>query len=91
MFTTNQKGRIVNMSKWGYSNETDTCDCGIRQTVQHNILVYPMLNTAYSTQDLTMTNGIAIGCARHWEGTILLKCDWWKDKNDDEYNPIRHT
>ena len=29
-----QVGRSrVNMSKWGYSNETETCDCGIRQTM----------------------------------------------------------
>ena len=59
----------VNMSKWGYSNETETCDCGIRQNMQH-LLVYPMMNTACSSQDLTTSNGIAIGCASHWEGTI---------------------
>ena len=65
-----QVGRSrVNMSKWGYSNETDTCDCGTRQTMQH-ILVCPMMNTACSTQDLTTANGITIGCARRWEGTI---------------------
>ena len=30
--------------------------------------------------DLTMANGIAIGCARHWEGTIWWTYDsWWKD------------
>ena len=39
------------MSKWGFSNEADTCDCGIRQTMQH-LLVCPMMNTAGSTQDL---------------------------------------
>ena len=66
-----------------YSNETETCDCGIRQTMPH-LLVCPMINTACSTQNLSMANGIVIGCARHWEGTIRLKCDWWKDKNDDE-------
>ena len=65
-----QVGRSrVNMSKWGYSNETETCDCSIRQTMQH-LLVCPMMNTACSSQDLTTANGIAIGCARHWEGTI---------------------
>ena len=65
-----QVGRSrVNMSKWGYSNETETCDCGIRQTMQH-LLVCPMMNTACSPQDLTTANDIAIGCARHWEGTI---------------------
>ena len=49
-----QVGRSrVNMSKWGYSNETETCDCGIRQTMQH-LLVCPMINTACSTH-----NGIA--------------------------------
>ena len=51
------------------SNETETCDCGIRQTMQH-LLVCPMMNTACSPQDLTTANDIAIGCARHWEGTI---------------------
>ena len=65
-----QVGRSrANMSKRGYSNETENCDCGIRQTMQH-LLVCPMMNTACSTQDLTMANGIAIGCARYWEGTI---------------------
>ena len=48
-----QVGRSrVNMSKWGYSNETETCACGIRQTMQH-LLVCPMMNTACSPQDLT--------------------------------------
>ena len=57
-----QVGRlIVNMLKWGFSNEAETCDCGIRQT---------MINTAGSTQDLITANGITISCARHWEGTI---------------------
>ena len=65
-----QVGRSrLNMSKWGYSNETETCDCGIRHTMQH-LLVCPIMNTAFSTQDLTTANGIAIGCARHWDGTI---------------------
>ena len=59
----------VNMSKWGYSNETETCDCGIRQTMQH-LLVCPLMNAACSTKYLTTANGIAIGSARHWEGTI---------------------
>ena len=62
----------VNMSKWGYSNETVTCDCDIRQTMQH-LLICPMMNTASSTRDLTMTNGIAIGCAWHWEGHNLTE------------------
>ena len=58
-----QVGRSrVNMSKWGYSNETETCDCGIRQTMQH-LLVCPMMNTACSPQDLTTANDIAIGRA----------------------------
>ena len=51
--------------------------------MQH-LLVCPMMNTACSTQDLTTANGIATGCARHWEGTICLKSDWWKDNNDDD-------
>ena len=79
-----QVGRSrVNMSKWGYSNGTETCDCGIGQTMRH-LLVCPMMNTACSAQTPTTVNGIAIGCARHWEGTIWLTCDWWKDKNDDD-------
>ena len=74
----------VNMLKWGVSNEQEICDCGIRQTVQH-LLVWPMMDTACSPQDLTMANGIAIGCARHWEVTFWPKYDsWWKDNNDDE-------
>ena len=33
-----QVGRsIVNMSKWGFSNEPETCDCDIRPTMQHLI------------------------------------------------------
>ena len=36
-----QVGRSrVNMLKWGFSNEQETCDCGIRQTMQH-LLVCP--------------------------------------------------
>ena len=36
-----QVGRSrVNMLKWGFSNEPETCDCGIRQTMQH-LLVCP--------------------------------------------------
>ena len=69
-----QVGRSrVNMSKWGFSNEPETCDCGIRQTMQH-LLVCPMMDTACSPQDLTTANDIAIGCARHWEDTIWLTC-----------------
>ena len=65
-----QVGRSrVNMLKWGFSTEPETCDCGIRQTMQH-LLVCPMMDTACSPQDLTTANDIAIGCARHWEGTI---------------------
>ena len=83
-----QVGRSrVNTSKWGYSNETETCDCGIRQTMQY-LLVCPMTDTACSTQDLTTANDIAICCARHWEGTISLACGWWKDKNDDELDNV---
>ena len=50
-------------------SEQETCDCGIRQTMQH-LLVCPMMDSACSSQDLAMANGIAIGCAKHWEGTI---------------------
>ena len=77
-----QVGRSrVNMLKWGFSNEQETCDCGIRQTMQH-LLVCPMMDTACSPQDLATANGIAIGCAKHWEGTISRTYDsWWKDKS----------
>ena len=65
-----QVGRSrVNMLKWRFSTEQETCDCGIRQTMQH-LLVCPMMDTACSPQDLTTANDIAIGCARHWESTI---------------------
>ena len=65
-----QVGRSrVNMLKWGFCNEPETCDCGIRQTIQY-ILVCPMMDTVCSPQDLTTANDIAIGCVRHWEGTI---------------------
>ena len=41
-----QVGRSrVNMLKWGFDNEQKTCDCGIRQTMQHR-LVCPMMDTA---------------------------------------------
>ena len=78
------RSRRVNILKWGFSNEAETCDCGIRQTMQH-LLVCPMMNTACSIHDLTTANGIAIGCARHWEGTICQACVfWWQDKNADD-------
>ena len=65
-----QVGRSrVNMLEWGFSNEQETCDCGIRQTMQY-LLVCPVMDTACSPHDLTMAIGIAIGCARHWEGTV---------------------
>ena len=45
----------------------------------------PMKDTACSPQDLTTASGIAIGCAKHWEGTIWRTYDsWWKDKTDDD-------
>ena len=66
-----QVGRSrVNMLKWGFFNEQETCDCGIRQTMQH-LPVCPMMDTACSPQNLTTAvNDTAIGCAQHWEGTI---------------------
>ena len=65
-----QVGRSrVNMLKWGFSNEQESCDGGIRQTMQH-LLVCPMMDTTCSPQDLTTSSDIAIGCARHWEGTV---------------------
>ena len=52
--------------------------------MQH-LLVCPMVDTVCSPQHLTTANNIAIGCARHCEGTISQTYDsWWKDKNDDE-------
>ena len=58
-----QVGRSrVNMLKWGFPNEQETCDCGIRHTMQHLLVCSP--------QDLTTANDIAIRCARHWEGAI---------------------
>ena len=81
-------GSRVNMLKWGFSNEAETCDGDIRQIMQH-ILVWPMMNTACSIyQDLILQRlSIAIGCARHWEGTIWRICIyWWKDKNDDDHS-----
>ena len=43
-----QVGRSrVKMLKWGFSNEQETCDCVIRQTMQH-LLVCPMRGTACS-------------------------------------------
>ena len=62
-------GQEYIMLKMGFSNEQETCDCGTRQTMQH-LLVCPMMDTACSPQGLATANGIAIGCAKHWEGTI---------------------
>ena len=46
-----QVGRSrVNMLKWGFSNEPETCDCGITQT-KLQLLVCPMMDTACSPQD----------------------------------------
>ena len=71
--TPGQHGRhstgCVRPVKSEYSNETETCDCGIRHTMKH-LPVCPMMNTACSPQDPTTANGIAIGCPRHWEDTI---------------------
>ena len=65
-----QVGRSrVNMLKCEFSNKQETCDSGIRQTIQH-LLVCLMMVTACSPKYLTTANDIAIGCARHWEGTI---------------------
>ena len=71
------RSRANNMLKWGYSNEQEICDIGIRQTMQR-LLVCPMamMSTACTpqgqVQDLATANDIAIGCARHcWEGTIF--------------------
>ena len=69
-----QVGRSrVNMLKWGFSKEQDTCDCGIRQTMQH-ILVCPMMDTACSPktwQRLTASPSAvpSIGRARFDEHT----------------------
>ena len=80
-----QVGRSrVNMSKWGYSNETETCDCGIRQTM-HHILVCPMMNTACSPKDLTTSPSAEPGIGR---AQFNGHDSWWKDKNDDHSNFI---
>ena len=69
-----QVGRSrVNMLKWGFSNEQETCDCGIRQTMQH-LLVCPMMDTACSSktwQRLTASPSAvpSIGIARFDEHT----------------------
>ena len=56
-----QVGRSrVNMLKWGFSSEQETCDCGIRQTMQH-LMVCPMMDTACSPQDLTTVCHISCG------------------------------
>ena len=60
----------MNILKCDYSNEPETRDCGIKQTRRHR-LFFPVMHTALSTHDLTTANVIAIGCARHWEGTII--------------------
>ena len=63
-----QVGRSrVNMFKWGFSYEQETC--GIRQTMQY-LLACSMMGTAWSPLDRTPAYGIAIGCATHWEGTL---------------------
>ena len=77
-----QVGRSrVNMLKWGFSNEQETCACDIRQTMQH-LLVCPMMDTACSPQYLTTANDIAIDCARHWEGTTCRTYDSQWHGND---------
>ena len=44
-----------------------------------------MMNTRCSTQDLTMANGIAIGCATYWRARFGGRaCVWRKDKNDGD-------
>ena len=59
--------------------------CGPLRVGMYDLLVCPMMDTACSPQDLTMANGIATECAKHWEGTIWRTYDsWWKDKNDDD-------
>ena len=80
-----QVGRSrLNMLKWGFSNEQETYDCGIRQTM-YNVSPtgLPMMDTACSPQDLTTANGIAIGCAKHWDDLTDIH-SWWKEKNDDD-------
>ena len=67
-----QVGRSrVNMLKWGFSNEQETCDSGIRPTMQH-LLVCPMMDTACSPPVLTTANGQTVFTSViHWEGTTL--------------------
>ena len=74
----------MNMLKWRYSNEPETCDCGIRQTIQH-LLICPMMNTACSTRQRLMTSPSAVAGT---PGGHDLTCDWWKDKNGDGFKPV---
>ena len=84
-----QVGRSrVSMSKWGYSNETETCDCGIRQTMQH-LLVCPMMNTACSAQYLTTATMASPSAVPGIGRAQFDKCDWWKENNDDDESRIR--
>ena len=59
----------------GWPVKSEHVKSGDIQTKQRLVTVAlgrpcPTMNTACSTQYLTTDNGIAIGCARHWEGTI---------------------
>ena len=76
---------IVNVLKWGFSNEQETCDCGIRQTMHATPTGLPHDDTVCSPQDLPTANGIAIGSAGIGGGGARFEGhdSWWKDKNDD--------
>ena len=63
-----QVGRSrVNMLKWSFFNEQETCACGIRQTMQH-LLVCPMMDAcllSYKTrQQLTASPSAVSGIGR---------------------------
>ena len=47
------------MLKWGFSQEQETCDCGIRQTM-HHLLVCHMMDAARSPQELTTASQSAV-------------------------------
>ena len=56
----------VNVLKWGFSNEQETCECGSRHTMQH-LLVCPMMDTACSPktrQRLTVSSSAVPGIER---------------------------
>ena len=52
-----------------YSNDSKSGDCGARQTMEH-LLVCELMESACFAFDLTITNDIAIKCAKYWEKVL---------------------